>query len=185
MAAPAARDRLLSLLRELAFEQREVVLSSGQVSNFYIDCRQVSLDAEGATLIGEVFFQQIRAVAPTALGVGGLTLGADPLATATSVHSHAAGAPLGAFLVRKEPKGHGTGRWVERGRRLAAGSPVVVVEDVVTTGASTLRAIERAEEDGLRVIHAIALVDRLEGGRAAIEARVPLTTVFTREDFLP
>jgi orotate phosphoribosyltransferase len=178
------RGRLLELLRTRAFAEREVVLSSGAKSNFYIDCKQVSLDAEGAALIGELFHATIEAVAPRAVAVGGLTLGADPLATATSVVGFQRGTARAAFIVRKEPKGHGTGQWIES-PRLPAGAAVVVLEDVVTTGASSLRAIERAREAGLEVVHAIALVDRLEGGREAIEAHVPLTTLFTRRDFLP
>ena len=173
------RARLLELLRTRAFAKREVVLSSGAKSDFYIDCKQVSLDAEGAALIGELFHATIEAIAPRAVAVGGLTLGADPLATATSVISFQHDTPRAAFIVRKEPKGHGTGQWIESAG-LPAGSPVVIVEDVVTTGASTIRAIERAKHAGLEVLHALGLVDRLEGGRAAIEAHAPLTTLFTR-----
>jgi orotate phosphoribosyltransferase len=110
-------------------------------------------------------------------------LGADPLATATSVVSFLAGSPLHAFLVRKEPKGHGTDQWLEGLDALSAGDPVVVVEDVVTTGASTLRAVDRARQAGLDVVHVLALVDRLEGGREAVQAQVPLTALFTRRDF--
>ena len=161
-----------------------MVLSSGQRSNFYIDCKQVSLDAEGATLIGELFDELVEAIAPDAVAVGGLTLGADPLATATSIASFRTGRPRSAFLVRKEPKGHGTGQWLES-TRLASGARVVVLEDVVTTGASTLRAIERVREAGLVVAHALAIVDRLEGGREAVTAQVPLLALFTRRDFLP
>ena len=178
------RARLLELLRTHAFAEREVVLSSGQKSNFYIDCKQVSLDAEGACLIGELFEEVIEVVAPEAVAVGGLTLGADPLATATSITSFRQGKPRAAFIVRKEPKGHGTGQWLES-TPLPAGAPVVILEDVVTTGASTLRAIERARGAGLRVVHAIGIVDRLEGGHAAVTKEVPLLTLFTRRDFLP
>ena len=176
--------RLLELLRNRAFAEREVTLSSGLKSNFYIDCKQVTLDAEGATLCGELFYAAVARLAPTAIAVGGLTMGADPLATATSIASFRAGKPLAAFLVRKEPKGHGTNQWVES-TSLAAGSRVVILEDVITTGASTLRAIERARLAGLEVVHAIGLVDRLEGGRAAVEKETPLATLYTREDFLP
>jgi orotate phosphoribosyltransferase len=178
------RARLLDLLRTRAFQEREVVLSSGLKSNFYIDCKQVSLDAEGAALIGELFHLVIEEVAPQAVAVGGLTLGADPLATATSVVSFQLGRPRAAFIVRKEPKGHGTGQWIES-TRLVAGAPVVILEDVVTTGASTLRAIERARIAGFAVVHAVGLVDRLEGGREAVAAETPMTTLFTRRDFLP
>ena len=178
------RTRLLELLRTRSFAEREVILSSGLKSNFYIDCKQVSLDAEGAALIGELFHMLIDELAPQAVAVGGLTLGADPLATATSVVSFQAGRPRAAFIVRKEPKGHGTGQWIES-TQLAAGAPVVILEDVVTTGASTLRAIERARLAGLTVVCAIGLVDRLEGGRDAVIREAPLTTLFTRNDFLP
>jgi orotate phosphoribosyltransferase len=183
-ARAAKRERLLALLRARAFQEREVVLSSGRTSNFYIDCKQVSLDAEGAMLIGELFHAAIDELAPQAVAVGGLTLGADPLATATSIASFLAGRPRAAFIVRKEPKGHGTNQWVES-TQLPAGADVVVVEDVVTTGASMLKAIERARLAGLHVVHALGLVDRLEGGRDAILREVPLTTLFTRRDFLP
>jgi orotate phosphoribosyltransferase len=178
------RDRLLELLRTRAFAEREVTLSSGAKSSFYIDCKQVSLDAEGACLIGELFHAAIEEVAPRAVAVGGLTLGADPLATATSIAAWHAGRPRSAFLVRKEPKGHGTNQWVES-PQLPAGAEVVVVEDVVTTGAATLKAIERARTAGLVVVHALAIVDRLEGGREAVTQEAPLTTLFTRRDFLP
>ena len=178
------RERLLELLRNKAFQEREVVLSSGLTSNFYIDCKQVSLDAEGAALIGELFHEVIEREAPEAVAVGGLTLGADPLATATSLVSFQAGRPRSAFIVRKEPKGHGTAQWLEIGSRVAKGAKVVILEDVVTTGASTLKAIERARLAGLVVRRALGLVDRLEGGREAVEAQCPLTTLFTRRDFL-
>ena len=179
------RQRLLELLRTLSFEEREVTLSSGLKSNCYVDCKQVTLDAEGHFLVGQVGRTVIEAIAPQARAVGGLTLGADPIASAIATMSFLAGRPLHAFLVRKEPKGHGTNQWVERGRRLEDGAPVVIVEDVVTTGASTLRAIERARGAGFDVVHVVALVDRLEGGREAVEAQAPLTALFSRKDFLP
>lgn len=181
----AWRTRLHALLRERSFQEREIVLSSGLRSNFYIDCKQVSLDAEGAHLIGNLFAAVIDEVAPAAAAVGGLTLGADPLATATSIASFQQGRPRAAFIVRKEPKGHGTGQWIEMPSDLGPGSEVVVVEDVVTTGASMLRAIERVVAAGFRVKHCLALVDRLEGGRAAIEVHAPLFSLFDRKDFLP
>jgi orotate phosphoribosyltransferase len=178
-------DRLLTLLRELAFAEREVTLSSGLKSNFYIDCKQVSLHPEGAHLIGALMHRVIEQVAPTAAAAGGLTLGADPLATAASIASFVAGRPRAAFIVRKEPKGHGTGQWIEMSRVVPAASALVVLEDVVTTGAATLTAIDRVTAAGHRVLHAIAIVDRLEGGRQAVTAHAPLTTLFTRKDFLP
>jgi orotate phosphoribosyltransferase len=178
------RARLLELLRTHSFQEREVTLSSGLKSNFYIDCKQVSLAAEGAALIGELFHLVVNEIAPQAVAVGGLTLGADPLATATSLCSFQAGHPRSAFIVRKEPKGHGTGQWVES-TKLPQGAAVVILEDVITTGASTLRAVERSRLAGLNVLCALGLVDRLEGGREAVEAETPLHTLFTRRDFLP
>ncbi len=182
-ALATQRARLLELLRTRAFAEREVTLSSGLKSNFYIDCKQVSLDAEGAYLIGELFHAAIDELAPDAIAAGGLTLGADPLATATSIASFHHGRPRAAFIVRKEPKGHGTNQWVESAG-LPAGAKVVILEDVVTTGAATLKAIERARAAGFVVLHALGLVDRLEGGREAVEAHAPLATLFTRRDFM-
>jgi len=180
------RARLLELLRTLSFARRKVVLSSGKESDFYIDCKQTSLTAEGHFLIGRLFCALIREHAPDAVGAGGLTLGADPLASAVSLSSYLAAQPLAAFIVRKEPKGHGTGQWMEGRTQFADGAPVAVLEDVVTTGASTLKAIERVQAEGLKVRGAFALVDRLDGGREAVEgAGQKLYTLFTRRDFIP
>jgi len=177
------RARLLEILARDSYQEREVVLSSGRRSNFYIDCKQTTLQAEGHFLVGQLFQAIIDEVAPQAEAVGGLTLGADPLASAVALVSFIAGRPRHAFIVRKEPKGHGTGQWIEGGRALRAGMPVVVLEDVVTTGASTLTAVERARSAELEVVHVVALVDRDEGGRDAVTAQVPLTALYTRHDF--
>ncbi|HEX4622071.1 MAG TPA: orotate phosphoribosyltransferase [Myxococcaceae bacterium] len=180
------RARLLELLTSLSFERRKVVLSSGRESDFYIDCKRTALTAEGHALVGRLLFAAVRELAAQAQGVGGLTLGADPLASAVSLTSWLEGHPLAAFIVRKEPKGHGTGQWIEGLTALGAGAPVAILEDVVTSGASTLKAIERAEAEGLKVVGAFALVDRLEGGREAVEARgYRLSSLFTRKDFIP
>lgn len=180
----ADRQRLLTLLRTHSFERREVKLASGRSSNFYIDCKRTSLMAEGHWLVGRLLLERIRAEAPTARAVGGLTLGADPLASAVSMASWMAAAPLEAFLVRKEAKGHGTKKWIE-GPALPPGLPVAIVEDVVTTGGSGLLAAEKAKEAGLEVLGIFALVDRKEGGREAVEARgLALHTLFDRDDFL-
>jgi orotate phosphoribosyltransferase len=180
------RARLLELLTKISFERRKVVLSSGKESDFYIDCKKTALTAEGHVLIGRLMFAEIRKHTPEVHAVGGLTLGADPLASAVSLTSFLEGYPLHAFIVRKEPKGHGTGQWIEGRTNLGEGAHVAIVEDVVTTGASTLKAIERAEAEGLRVARCYALVDRLEGGREAVEAKgYALSTLFTRKDFIP
>jgi orotate phosphoribosyltransferase len=168
------RARLLELLKRLSYEERDVVLASGKRSNFYIDCRQTVLTAEGHFLVGWLMNTLLQREAPEVEAVGGPTMGADPLCSATSFASYLAGRPLHAFYIRKEPKGHGTGQWIEGTKSLYPG---------MTTGGSTLKAIEKAREAGLKVARVCVLVDRLEGGREAVEKETPLTALFTREDF--
>jgi orotate phosphoribosyltransferase len=122
-------------------------------------------------------------VAPDVKAEGGLTMGADPIASATATVSWQLGRPIDAFYVRKEPKGHGTQKWIEGDKTVKPGTPVVIVEDVCTTGGSALKAIERARIHGLEVKRAIALVDREEGGRETIEKEVPFNSLFRRSDF--
>jgi orotate phosphoribosyltransferase len=176
------RKRFLALLKEKSYEKRKVVLSSGRESDFYIDCKQTTLDAEGAVLCGRLFFGMLeKGEWPEA--VGGITLGADPIVTAVSLTSALRGRPIPAFIIRKEPKKHGTARWVEGTRNLRPGMRVAIIEDVVTTGASTLRAIERAEESGLVVSRVLAIVDRNEGGAGPIaEKGYRLEPMFLKED---
>jgi len=179
------RRRLLELLRTLSFERRKVVLASGRESDFYIDCKRTALTAEGHVLVGRLLFDRIRRLRPLPRGAGGLTLGADPLASAVAYTSFLEGEPLDSFIVRKEPKGHGTGQWIEGRKTIPDGSRVAVLEDVITTGGSAIKAIERCRAEGLVVAGCFALVDRLEGGREAVEAQgVPLDSLFTRKDFL-
>jgi orotate phosphoribosyltransferase len=183
-ALEADRRRLLALLTEKSYQKRKVTLASGRESDFYIDCKKTALTAEGHWLVGRLLFAAIAKETPQATGVGGLTMGADPLASAVSLVSHLAGKPLQAFLVRKEPKGHGTGQWIEGRSSLADGAQVAIVEDVITTGGSAIKAIERARAEGLTPTAAFALVDRQEGGREAIGALgVKVFSLFTREDF--
>jgi orotate phosphoribosyltransferase len=178
------RNRLLELLTELAYEKRKVVLSSGKESDFYIDTKQASLTAEGHYLVGRLVLAEIRAHFAGAQAVGGMTMGADPIASAVSLTSWLQASPLPAFYVRKEPKAHGTAQWIEGKKGLPSPAQVVVVEDVVTTGASTLKAIERSRQEGLHVLGVVALVDRQEGGKEAVEAAgVPLRSLFVRSDF--
>ncbi|HEY5976211.1 MAG TPA: phosphoribosyltransferase family protein, partial [Geobacteraceae bacterium] len=118
-------------------------------------------------------------------GVGGITLGADPIATATSIAANIAGKPMHAFIIRKEPKGHGTGQWLEGRKNLPPGSRVVIVEDVVTTGGSSMKAVNRAKEEGLEVLGIVSLVDREEGGRENIEAEgYWLKAIFTKSELV-
>jgi orotate phosphoribosyltransferase len=186
MSLEADRARLLELLRTLSFERRKVTLASGRESDFYIDCKRTALTAEGHVLVGRCLFDRVRKVKPLVRGVGGLTLGADPIASAIALTSFLEGEAVDAFIVRKEPKGHGTGQWIEGRKTIPDGSRVVVIEDVVTTGGSALKAIERCRAEHLVPVACVALVDRLEGGREAIEAQgVPLDPLFTRKDFIP
>jgi len=178
------RDDLRELLFRQSFrysEQPTFKLTSGQMSRYYVDCKKVTLDPKGATLIGRLVFERIKSLRPH--GVGGLTLGADPIALAIAVTSYLEGQPIPAFIIRKEHKGHGNRAWIEG--NLPEGASVVVVEDVVTTGGSTIKAIERLKAHGCKILKVVALVDRQEGGREAIEALGhPLESLFTVDDFL-
>jgi orotate phosphoribosyltransferase len=175
--------RLLELLRTLSYQEREVILASGRKSNFYIDCKQTVLTAEGHFLAGWLICDLLARENPEVAAVGGLTMGADPLASATATISFSQGRPLDAFYVRKEPKGHGTQKWLEGDKKVVAGTKVAILEDVVTTGDSTLKAIERARLHGLEVRRVIALVDREEGGRENVEKEAPLAALFRQRDF--
>ncbi len=177
------RRRLLDLLFKESFRysaDASFQLTSGKKTSYYIDCKKVSLDAEGATLIGREIFEEIRTLPVE--GVGGMTLGADPIATAVSVISFLEKRPIQAFIVRKTPKAHGSKRQIEG--HLPEGAKVVVVEDVVTTGGSTLRTLEALKNEGYVVLKVIALVDRKEGGREAIEKTgACFESLFTLDDF--
>ncbi|HEX8431396.1 MAG TPA: orotate phosphoribosyltransferase [Longimicrobium sp.] len=163
------RDRLLALLLERSFRVGDFVLSSGARSRFYIDCRTTTTHAEGQAVVGRLGLAALRDAGLRPDGIGGLTMGADPVAYAIAHSSFLAGDPVNAFTVRKEPKAHGTAKRLEG--CFAAGDRVVVVEDVITTGGSALRAIEAIEAEGGTVEAVLSLVDREEGGREAIEAR--------------
>ncbi len=164
------RAELLALLRDRSYERRKVTLASGRESDFYVDGKQTSLHPRGAFLLGRLLLEKIPLFGRVD-AVGGPTLGADPLATSVALVSSLEGRPLPAFIVRKEPKGHGTKKWIEGQKNLVPGGSVVVVEDVVTTGGSGLSAVEKIEGEGYRVAGLLAVVDREEGAREAIEAR--------------
>jgi orotate phosphoribosyltransferase len=179
------RERLLQILREKSVERGRFQLRSGRWSDFYVDGKQTTLDAEGSYLVGKVLFQRIMDLGEIPGGIGGVTLGADPIVTAVSVVSHLEGRPIPAFIIRKEPKGHGTERWIEGLKNLTPGSRVVIVEDVLTTGGTLLEGVRHAREAGFRVSHVFALVDRQEGGREAVEAAsLVLDSLFTRDQLL-
>src|SRR5947208_12090485 len=176
----SARQKLLSTLAHKSFRLGEFKLSSGGSSDYYIDCRTTTLDAKGSRLAGEVFTEEIRQRGWKPRAIGGLTMGADPIVVAVSVVS----GELDGFLVRKAEKQHGTGQRIEGFRE--QGAPVVIVDDVCTTGASTVQAIEAAREFGFEVVGAMCLVERQEaGGRPSVEkAASPATfiSIFTASD---
>ncbi|MBZ0156037.1 MAG: orotate phosphoribosyltransferase [Alphaproteobacteria bacterium] len=185
------KERLVRLLYEKAFKYSEepvFKLVSGRMSNYYFNCKTVTLHPEGMYTIGNVIFEMIKDLPAT--GIGGLTLGADPIAGAVAYTSYLKGKPIEAFVVRKTAKSHGTMQWVEGNVR--AGDTVVIVDDVITTGKSTIEAITKAREAGLSIIKVIALVDRQEGGYEAIsevmrETAVPyrmVEAVVTREEVM-
>jgi orotate phosphoribosyltransferase len=162
------QTRLDRLLLQRSVQRGHFILSSGRSSTFYIDCRLTTMSAEGLVLIGRLGLAAIRERGWAPRSVGGLTMGADPVAYAVAAASTAAPPIVDAFSVRKETKAHGTGRRVEG--NFAAGDSVVVVEDVITTGGSAITAIEAIRAEGGTVIGVLAVVDREEGGRTAIEA---------------
>jgi orotate phosphoribosyltransferase len=174
------RERLLEILRARSYEEREVTLTSGRKSNFYVDGKQTTLDPEGAYLVGTVLYEMLKGKVDA---IGGPTLGADPIVTAVAMISHIKGHPIYAFIIRKEAKKHGKGLWIEGDKGVTPGNRVAIVEDVVTTGGSMLKAIQVAKEHGLHVVQVLTLVDREEGGREFLEKEgYRLEPVFTRSD---
>jgi orotate phosphoribosyltransferase len=183
------RTELLRILRAKSVFHGDFTLSSGAKSKYYIDCRLTTLDARGAWLIGQLMHELLRREGKSRNlhidAVGGLTLGADPVALATGMVSCSAGdaEPLRVFCVRKAPKGHGQTKLIEG--NFKAGDTVVVVDDVVTSGNSTITAINAVIKEGGSVAFAAVLVDRKEGGREKIEAMgYPLLSLFQRDELL-
>jgi len=188
-ASSQSRERLLALLKLKSVSHGDFLLASGGRSSFYIDCKLTTLDPVGATLVGEVMFDLICGVAKERGlkldAVGGLTMGADPLALAIGTRSvlSATGQPLQVFSVRKSPKAHGQLKLIEGNFR--AGNHVAVLDDVVTRGESTLKAIDAVEQAGGHVEMVAMLVDREEGGRQKISERgYPVVSVFSRNEVL-
>ena len=183
MNAQSDRKCLKNLLLERSVRLGDFTLSSGAKSSYYIDARQTTMTAEGQRLTGKIAYTLIEEAGWDVSHVGGLTLGADPVAYAIAHHSTGRGRTLDGFTVRKEPKDHGTGQQIEGG--LPTDARVVVVEDSVTTGGSAIRAIEVLRKYGASVAGVICLVDREEGGRSRLdELGVPLLAVFTGPELL-
>jgi orotate phosphoribosyltransferase len=160
------RRRLLELLAERAYRHGTFTLASGRTSPHYVNCKPVSLSGEGLALLGALLLAEVEA---DAAAVAGLTLGADPLVSAVAMRAALDGQPLAALIVRKQAKGHGTGAWLE-GPLPPEGSTVTVLEDVVTTGGSSLQAVEQLRRAGYRVSRVVTIVDRQEGGLDAMGA---------------
>jgi orotate phosphoribosyltransferase len=181
----AARERLLGLLRTRAFERKRVVLASGRESDFFIDCKQAVLSAEGHAVVGEALLAALADLR-SCEAVAGVELGGCSLASAVALTSFLRGKPLDAVYVRRDAKDHGSRRLLEGSAHLPAGTRIALLEDVVTTGGSTLKAAAKVRDAGYDVVGVVALVDRLEGGGEAIAADgLELIALFTRDDFIP
>ena len=175
---------LIDMLCRKSFQYSEepsFKLVSGRMSQFYVNCKPTILSATGMLLVGQLVFDCIRKAGVTA--VGGLTFGADPIAVATAYASAASSSPIDAFSIRKTQKDHGIVRWIEGD--IQTGSPVAIIDDVATTGGSTITAVERARSEGLEVIKAVVLVDRQEGGLEKIREHVgDAEAIVTREELM-
>lgn len=178
------KQELVDLICRKSFKYSEepvFKLVSGRMSNFYINCKPVTLSPRGMFLAGHLVFDEIKNL--DIAGVGGLTFGADPIAVATAFASELKGKPVNAFSIRKTMKDHGIIRWIEGD--LAQGNRVVIIDDVATTGGSTIKAVERARSEGMDVVKAVILVDRQEGGVENIRKHVDdVASIITRDELM-
>jgi len=176
---------LLQFVREKSYQKRRVVLASGRVSDFYIDLKNTLLHPKGIDLVSSMILENLKHLDGQLTGIGGPTMGADPIVTSVSLKSLSWRNPLMAFYIRKEPKTHGTSQWVEGMSNFPKGSKVFILEDVVTSGGSSLGAVEKAREAGFDVLGIHTCVDREEGGREKIEsAGLQFMTLLTKSDIL-
>lgn len=191
MSAPAQtmlvdsvmKDELFRIIKRLSFRKGDFVLASGQRSNYYVDCRLTTLDGRGAYLIGHLLYDLLEDLHVDA--VGGMTLGADPIISSVIYRSAEVGRPLSGFIVRKEAKGHGAGRQIEG--HIAPWMRVVLVEDVITTGGSTLRAIEAIQKayPTVQIVQVLSLIDRNAGGKEAFtRLQIPFRALYDVQEFL-
>jgi orotate phosphoribosyltransferase len=179
------RQRLKEILLTKSYRKGTFTLTSGKTSDFYIDGKQTTLSAEGSYLCGKLLLKLIKEEKQSIEAVGGMTLGADPLVTAVSLVSFLENQAIPAFIVRKEAKGHGTGNYIEGLQNMPEGCRVALVEDVVTTGGTLLKVIERVEAQGFTVGLVATVVERQEGGvQALAEKGYTLKSIFTREELL-
>jgi len=176
------QQELKSLLSEHSLKFGNFTLASGKTASYYLDCRRITLHPRGANVIAAGMLEIITAMNPMPSAVGGMAIGADPITASIITIAGQRDLPLVGFMVRKEPKGHGTGRQVEG--PVEPGQEVVIVEDVITSGGSALAAVDAAEAYGLVVRGVIGIIDRLAGGEAAFAARgIKLQTLLTVRDF--
>jgi orotate phosphoribosyltransferase len=180
---PNELQELMEIVKKRSLRIGEFTLSSGKKAGYYLDCRMTTLDPRGAYLIARLVLAKMRELNIQADAIGGLTLGADPMAAAIAVVSGIEGTPLPGFIVRKETKGHGMQRFIE-GWDGPPGSRVVIVDDVCTSGASTLKACELAEAAGYRVVATFCVVDREEGGTETISNRYPFYPLLSAKQLL-
>ena len=174
------KRRLARLLMRLSYIPGEVTLTSGRKSDYYFDCKQTALHPEGGFLIGNLFLDMLHGRDIDA--VGGMTLGADPLVSATSVLSIVRGRGLPGFIIRKQSKGHGTNQYLEGLKNIPAGAKVALLEDVVTTGGTLVTAAQRVRDAGFEIAVVLCVLDRQEGGSDNLaKAGLPLEAVFTRQ----
>jgi len=179
------KQRLIELIIERTFKfskKPTFKLASGKTSSFYFNCKPTTLNPEGMYLTGQLMYNLMKSYKSMKIkAIGGLTLGADPVANAIAYTSYLKGDSIESFVVRKEPKKHGTMLWIEG--QVKKGDKVLIVEDVITTGSSTLKAVNRAKKCGLKVQGVIVLIDRQEGGREKVEAKgVPLKALLTKDE---
>ena len=177
------KSRLAKLLLKLSYKEGDFTLTSGKKSDYYFDCKQTALHAEGGYLIGRLFFEMLKDYDVD--GVGGMTLGADPLISGVTVVSYLEGRPLPGFIIRKKSKGHGTDQYLEGLANFSKGDKVVLLEDVCTTGGTLITAAERVRDAGLEIVGVLAVLDREEGGREKLKsAGLELNSIFTRQELL-
>ncbi len=177
------KKRLAGLLMRLSYVEGEVILTSGRKSDYYFDCKQTALHPEGAYLIGSVFLGMLKS--HDVRGVGGMTLGADPLVSAVTVLSFVEHCPMPGFIIRKQAKGHGTNQYLEGLKNFQPNDRVALLEDVVTTGGTLLTSVERVRQAGFEVAAVLCVLDREEGGRERLaQAGLTLDAIFTRNELL-
>jgi len=176
------KERLLTILKELSYEEGDFTLASGKKSTYYIDAKETTLNPEGMYLVGNIMYEMVKDMSGID-AVGGVSIGGDPLVCAVVLSAYGKKDNLSGFLIRKEPKGHGTNQWVEGAKNLRKGMNVVILEDVITTGGSSLKAVDAVEKAGYTVKGIVAILDRLEGGRDTIESKgYVFKSIFTLND---